>query len=189
MAVDLSKFENSWYNSGRGFLVRTLWHFVNALFLQNPLNPSSKLKIIVLKLFGAKIGLGVVLKPAINVKYPWNLEIGDHSWVGENAWLDSLAPIKVGSHCCISQGVYFCTGNHDWTDPAFGLVVKPIVIEDGAWVGARATVLPGVTVASHSIVAAGTVMSKNTQPYMIYSGNPPVAIKKRIVMEKGNIKI
>jgi len=77
----------------------------------------------------------VVFKPSINVKYPWKLEIGDHSWIGEGAWLDSLAPIRIGSNCCISQGVYFCTGNHDWTDPAFGLIVKPIVIEDGAWVG------------------------------------------------------
>jgi putative colanic acid biosynthesis acetyltransferase WcaF len=75
--------------------------------------------------------------------------------------------------------VYFCTGNHDWTDSAFGLVVKPIVIEDGAWVGARATVLPGVTIKSHSIVAACTVIAKDTEPYMIYSGNPAIPVKER----------
>lgn len=181
MPVDLSSFNNSWYNPGRGFLIRTLWHFVNTIFLQCPLNPSSKLKITVLRLFGAKIGEGVVLKPAINVKYPWDIQIGNYSWIGEGAWLDSLAPITIGSHVCISQGVYFCTGNHDWSDPAFGLVVKPIVIEDGAWVGARATVLPGVTVRSHSIIAAGTVIAKDTEPYMIYSGNPAVAVKERII--------
>ena len=179
MAVDLSSFNNSWYYPGRGILVRTLWHLINALFLQNPLNHSSRIKIVILRLFGARIGEGVVLKPSINVKYPWNLEIGDYSWIGENAWLDSLALIKIGSNACISQGVYFCTGNHDWTDPAFGLVVKPIVIEDGAWVGARATVLPGVTVRSHSIVAAGSVIAKDTEPYMIYAGNPAVAVKER----------
>lgn len=179
MPVNLSSFDNSWYNPGRGFLTRTLWHFVNALFLQNPLNPSSKLKIIVLRLFGAQIGEGVVLKPGINVKYPWNLEIDDYSWIGENAWLDSLAPIRIGSNSCISQGVYFCTGNHDWSDPAFGLIVRPITVEDGAWVGARATVLPGVTVASHSVIAAGSVITKGTEPYMIYAGNPAVKVKER----------
>ena len=177
--VKLSAFDNSWYNPGRGFIIRIAWHFANALLLQNPLNPSSCLKIVVLRLFGAKIGEGVVLKPSINVKYPWNLEIGDYSWVGENAWLDSLAFIKIGSNSCISQGVYFCTGNHDWTDPAFGLIVKPITVEDGAWVGARATVLPGVTVRSHSIVAAGSVIGKDTEPYKIYAGNPAVAVKER----------
>jgi putative colanic acid biosynthesis acetyltransferase WcaF len=179
--VDLSKFDNSWYDPGRSFAVRTLWHLINALFLQNPLNPSSQIKIKLLRLFGAQIGQGVVFKPSINVKYPWNLEIGDYSWIGENTWLDSLDKIKIGNNCCISQGAYFCTGNHDWTDPAFGLVVKPIVIEDGAWVGARATVLPDVTIASHSIIAAGSVASKDTEPFMVYAGNPAVPVKKRVI--------
>jgi len=181
MKVDLSKYNNSWFQPGRGFIVRTVWHFVNALLLQSPLNPSSQVKIFVLRLFGARIGKGVVLKPSLNVKYPWNLRIGDYSWVGENAWLDSLVSITIGSNCCISQGVYLCTGNHDWSDPAFGLIVKPIVIEDGAWVGARATVLPGVTVKDHSICAAGSVIVKNTNPYTIYSGNPAVAVKTRSI--------
>ena len=97
------------------------------------------------------------------------------------AWLDSLAPIIIGNNACIFQGVYFCTGNHDWTDHAFGLVVKPIIVEDGAWVGARATVLPGVTIKSHSIIAAGSVITKDTEPYMIYVGNPAVKVKERII--------
>ena len=177
--IDLSRFDNSWYSPGRGYWIRVLWHFVNALFLQSPLNPSSGLKIRLLRLFGAKIGTGVVFKTSVNVKYPWNLTIGNYTWIGEHAWLDSLAPITIGNNACISQGVYFCTGNHDWTDPAFGLVVKPIIIEDCAWVGARATVLPGVTVKSHSIVAAGTVIARDTEPYMIYAGNPAVAVKER----------
>lgn len=181
MQVDLSTFDNSWYKPGRSLLFRSLWHIVNALFLQNPLNPSSRLKIAFLRLFGARIGEGVVLKPSINVKFPWNLEVGDYSWIGENAWLDSLAPIKIGSNACISQGGYFCTGNHDWTDPAFGLIVKGITIEDGAWIGARATVLPGVTVKSHSIVAAGSVIAKDTEAYGIYVGNPAVKVKERKV--------
>lgn len=180
--VDLSRFDNSWYSPGRGYLIRSIWHFVNALFLQNPLNPSSGIKTRLLRLFGAKIGSGVVLKPSINVKYPWNLTIGNNTWIGEHAWLDSLAPIYIGANACISQGAYFCTGNHDWSDPAFGLVVKPIIIEDGAWVGARATVLPGVTIKSHSIVAAGTVIAKDTEPYMIYSGNPALPVKERKIL-------
>ena len=75
MQVDLSKYNNSWYNPGRGFIIRALWYLGNVLFLKNPLNPSSKLKIYMLRLFGAKIGKGATLKPCINVKYPWNIEI------------------------------------------------------------------------------------------------------------------
>jgi putative colanic acid biosynthesis acetyltransferase WcaF len=179
MKVALSDFDNSWYNPGRGLMVRLLWYFVNAFFVQTPLNSSSWLKSKLLRLFGAKIGKGVVLKPSLNVKYPWNLEIGDYSWIGEGAWLDSLEKIKIGNHCCISQGVYFCTGNHDWTDPAFELIVNPITVEDGAWVGARVTVLPGVTVGSHSVLAAGSIVSQNTDPNMIYVGNPAQPVKER----------
>jgi len=179
MPTDLSTFDNSWYNPGRGVFIRTLWHFINALLIQNPLNPSSGLKILLLQAFGAKIGKGVVLKPSINVKYPWNLVIGDYSWIGEGVWLDSLENIRIGKNCCISQGAYFCTGNHDWADPAFGLIVEPIIMEDGSWVGARATVLPGVTIKENSIVSAGSVISQDTEANIIYRGNPATHVKKR----------
>lgn len=181
--TDLSRFDNAWYRPGRGFLTRTLWHFVNVLVLQNALNPSSRLKVIALRAFGARIGRGVNLKPGINVKYPWHLEIGDHAWIGERVWLDSLAPIRIGAHACVSQDAYLCTGNHDWSDPHFGLIVKPIFIENGAWVGARATVLAGASLADHAVLAAGGVLSQATEPYTIYGGNPAVAIKKRTIRE------
>ncbi|PQV62481.1 putative colanic acid biosynthesis acetyltransferase WcaF [Abditibacterium utsteinense] len=186
-SVDLSAFDTGDYNPHRGFFIRSLWFIINALLLQNPLNPSSKIKIIVLRLFGAKVGQGVVLKPSINVKYPWLIEIGDYSWIGEHAWLDSLVSIKIGNNACLSQGVYLCTGNHDWSDPAFGYLLKPIIIGDGVWVGARATVLPGITLASHSIVAAGSVISKDTEPYGIYAGNPAIYVKQRHIKSAGRI--
>ena len=182
--TDLSRFDNSWYDPGRGLAVRTLWFLVNALFLQNPINPFSGLRVALLRAFGARIGRAVVVKPSVNVKYPWNLSIGDHSWIGEHAWLDSLAEIRIGSSACISQGAYLCTGNHDWSDPAFGLIVKPIVIEDGAWIGARAVVLPGVTVKTHSVVTSGSVVSADIGPYQVCTGNPAVAVKDRRVRDE-----
>lgn len=181
MKVDLSRFDNSWFEPGRNVFVRMLWFFFNAIFLKNPLNPSSAIKVGILRLFGARIGDGVVLKPGINIKYPWKIEVGDHSWIGENSWLDSLALIRIGNNVCLSQATYLCTGNHDWTDPDFGLIVKPIIIEDGVWVGARATVLPGVTLASHSIVVSGSVITNDTEAYMIYAGNPAIRHKERIL--------
>jgi putative colanic acid biosynthesis acetyltransferase WcaF len=179
MSVRLDNFDNSWYEPGRNLFFRMLWYLVNAVLMQNHLNPSSKIKVIALKTFGAKIGKGVILKPGVSVKYPWNLRIGDHTWIGENAWLDSLAPIILKSHVCISQGAYICTGNHDWKDTAFGLIVKPIVIEDGAWVGSRSMVMPGVTIASHSVITAGSVVSKDTEPFCIYTGNPAQKVRER----------
>lgn len=188
MRVNLSLYNNSWYDTGRGVIIRSLWFIMNALFIQNRLNPSSYLKILSLRLFGAKIGKGAVLKPGMNVKYPWNLEIGDYSWIGENVGLDSLALIRIGNNVCISQGAYLETGNHDWTDPAFGLIVKSITVEDGAWVGARAVVLPGVTVGTHSVVAAGAVLSEDAEPYFVYAGNPAVKVNQRIIGSKPDFR-
>lgn len=183
--VDLSRYRNRpGFNKGRGPLVRACWHVVNALFLQNPLNPSSSLKVAILRLFGAKIGAGAVWKTGVNVKHPWFLDVGDHVWVGEGVWLDNtFAPITLGSHVCLSQGVYLCTGNHDWTDPAFGLIEQPLVVEDGAWVGARASVLPGAHVASHAVVAGGAVLARPTEPYTVYVGNPAQPVRLRVLRD------
>ena len=78
-------------------------------------------------MFGARIGEGVIIKPSVNIKYPWLLEIGDHSWIGERAWLDCTSPLTIGKHVVISQGVFLCCGMHDWQDPGMGSVIAPII--------------------------------------------------------------
>ena len=181
MKVDLSKFNNSWYYPGKNFLIRVLWHFTNALFFKNPLNPFSKLKINLLRFFGAKIGRGVVIKPSINIKYPWNLEVGNHTWLGEHGWFDSLTSIKIGNNVCISQGAYLCTGNHNYKKESFDLIVKPIIIEDGAWLGAKSIVCPGVVIRTHAVLEAGSVATHDLEPYMVYAGNPAKPKRKRFI--------
>lgn len=179
--VRLSHYNNAWYQPGRGVLMRLAWYFTNVLGMQNPLLPSSRVRVWLLRAFGAHIGQGVVLKPGLNVKYPWNIRIGDHTWIGEGAWLDSLAPIEIGSNVCISQGAYLCTGNHDWSDPHFGLIVKPIVVEDGAWVGAKALLAPGAHLASHAVLTAASLLSGPSEPFGIYTGNPAIKVKTRVL--------
>ena len=93
--------------------------------------------------------------------------------------IDNLDQVTIGNNVCISQGSLLITGNHDYTKVNFPYRNAPIVIEDGAWIGAKAVVAPGVTIASHSILSLGTVMTKNTEPYGIYQGNPGVKIKLR----------
>lgn len=185
MPIDLSTFDNSWYSSGRGTWVQGLWFFLGLPLLRCSCIPSSGLRRCLLRLFGARIGKGVVIKPGVRVKYPWLLEVGDHTWIGEDAWIDNLAPVQLGSNVCISQGVYLCTGNHDWTDPSFGLIVRPIVIHDGAWLGARAVVTPGVEVAEFAIASAGSVVTQNLEASTIYAGNPAVVVRTRVIRAKG----
>lgn len=181
MKTDLSRYDNSWYNPGDGTLKRILWYFTNVLFFINPLNPSSGIKVRLLRMFGAQIGKGVVIKPSVNIKYPWNLFIGDYSWIGENVWIDNLVQVTIGANVCISQGAMLLCGNHNYKKTTFDLIVKPIIIEDGVWIGAQTTVCPGVKAHSHSVLCVGSVASKDLDAFSIYRGNPAEFIKTREV--------
>lgn len=178
--VELSQYDNSWYKTGASFPARVMWYIVNAAFF-NSWFPFQFVKRFWLRAFGSKLGRDVVIKPGVNIKYPWNLSIGDHVWIGEKVWLDSLAPIRIGSNCCLSQGAYLLTGNHDYTKSTFDLQVREIVLEEGVWIGAMAIVCPGVTAASHAVLTAGSVATKNMESFAIYQGNPAERIKDRII--------
>ena len=179
--VDLSSFSTGNFVKGASFVKRTLWFFVNAIIVKASWNPFMGLKICLLRLFGAKIGKRLYIKPCVLIKSPWNLTIGDDCWLGENCWIDNLDKVTIGNNVCISQGALLITGNHDYTKVDFPYRNAPIVIEDGAWIGAKAVVAPGVRIASHSILSLGTVMTKDTEPYGIYQGNPGVKIKERVI--------
>lgn len=176
--TDLSKYNNDWYKPGSK-LKMTIWFFVNAMFLASSWIPISSIKVFLLRLFGAEIGKGVIIKPSVNIKYPWKLKIGNHVWIGENVWIDNLEQVTIANNVCISQGAMLLTGNHNYKKTTFDLFLGSIVLEEGAWVGAQSIVCPGVVCMSHSILSVGSVLSSNTEPYYIYSGNPATKIRKR----------
>ena len=176
--VNLSKFDNNWYKPGRSFK-RFVWYFKNIFLFKSSLPWPDSLKIMTLRFFGAKVGKGVIIKPRVNIKYPWFLEIGDNVWLGEEVWIDNLGKVKIGNNVCLSQGALLLCGNHNYKKETFDLIVKPIVIEEGVWVGAKSVVCPGVTMKSHSILSVGSVLTKDAEAYGIYQGNPAVLIKHR----------
>jgi len=159
--------------------VIALWHFIGSPIVRSNLIPVSRVKCNILHLFGAKIGRGVYAKPGLRVKFPWYLAVGDHCWLGEDVWIDNLAPVTIGANVCISQGAYLCTGNHDWSLPDMKLFRRPIVLNDGSWVGARATVCPGVTLGTGAIAAAGSVINKDIPAWEIWAGNPARFVRAR----------
>jgi putative colanic acid biosynthesis acetyltransferase WcaF len=172
VAVDLSRPDNSEYVKGRSPIAIALWHFLGTPLLRSHWIPISAVKCSILRLFGAQVGRGVYIKPGVRVKFPWYLKVGDHCWIGEDAWIDNLCPVTIGSHVCVSQGAYLCTGNHDWTVPNMKLFLRPIELQDGCWVGARATICPGTRIATAAVVTAGSVASGEVPEYQIWSGNP-----------------
>jgi len=177
--TNLSTFNNAWYKPGNAFK-RALWYVVNAAFFLNPWFPFSGVKVGLLRLFGARVGQGVVIKPWVNIKYPWFLTIGDRCWIGEGVWIDNLAPVTLGTDVCVSQGALLLTGNHDWTKSSFDLLLGPILLEDGVWVGARALVCPGAVLRTHAVLTAGSVAGGELDAYGVYQGNPAVFVKKRV---------
>ena len=179
--VELARTHRGSYHPGRSYPVRALWLIVEAFVLLNPIFVSYGFKRAVLRLFGATIGEGVLIKPGLHVKYPWRLTVGDHCWLGERAWIDNMENVVLASDVVVSQGAYLCTGNHDWADPAMPLEPRPIVIEHGAWIGAFARVAPGRTIARGSILSLGAVALADTEPWGIYAGNPAVRVGTRVL--------
>lgn len=180
--TDLSKFNNGWYKPG-GIVKRLLWFVCNVVFLQNRLNGWNGSKRFILRLFGGKIGRGVVIKPNVNIKYPWKLTIGNNVWIGEKVWIDNLGEVVIGDNVCISQGAMLLCGNHNYKKSTFDLVVKGIVLEEGVWIGAQAVVCPGVKCKSHALLTVNSVATNNLNEYTIYQGNPAVEIRNRVIKE------
>jgi putative colanic acid biosynthesis acetyltransferase WcaF len=177
--IDLSRTSNRDYQPGRPFLVRALWLLVESVTLLNPVVTSYRFKAWILRIFGAEIGSNLVIKPNVHVKFPWHLSIGDNVWLGERSWIDNFVPVKLGSNVCVSQGAYLCTGNHDYKDPGMGLVVRPIEVRDGAWIGAFVRVAPGTIVGEDAVITLGSVLTADAQRLGVYAGNPAELVRQR----------
>ncbi len=189
-SIDLSSFNNkrdSTFTIGRPFLTQAAWFFAGLPILRSSVLSSSRARVLLLRLFGAEIGEGAVIKPGVRVKFPWKLKIGNHSWLGEDCWIDNLAPVTLGNHVCLSQGVYLCTGSHDWSDPAFVLQSKPIRIGDGAWIAARAVLAPGTVVGQHAVIGLNSMASGDIPPFEIHVGNPARFVRRREIRERPDL--
>lgn len=179
--IQLSTYDNSWYSPGGSALKRAAWFFFGQPLLRCAWIPSSSMRVRLLRAFGAAIGSGVVIKPSVVVKYPWHLVVGDNCWIGEHCWIDNLTTVELGSNVCVSQGAYLCTGNHDWSNPSFGLMIAPIYLHEGAWAGAKCILTPGSQLREGAVAAAGSVVVGSIPEYQIYAGNPARFLKPRVI--------
>ena len=136
--------------------------------------PGSLWRKFILILFGAKLGKSIRLSPGIKIKMPWRLSIGDNTWIGEDSWIDNLAFVKIGNNVCISQGVYLCTGNHNYKNINFNLMCEPIIIESESWVGAKSIIGPGKKIGKGSVINIGSTITKNIPPYSIHKDNKTI---------------
>jgi putative colanic acid biosynthesis acetyltransferase WcaF len=133
----------------------------------------------VLRLFGARIGKAVRAYPSARVWAPWNLEMGDHSCLGD--WVDcySVDKIRIGAHATVSQYSFLCTASHDYTDPSMPLVTAPISIGEHAWVTADVFVAPGVSIGDGAVILARSSVFGDIAPWVVAAGNPAQPLKRR----------
>lgn len=178
--IKLSNFDSSkGLNRGVNKITEATWYVVKILFFLTAVPFPQKLKALLLRLFGAKIGKNIVIKPRVNIHMPWKLEIGDYVWIGEEVFILNFEQVKIGRNACISQRAFLCGGNHHYRDPAFSYRNGPIIVEDGAWVGACCFVGPNVTIGVDTVVTAASVVTTNLNANSIYKGNPAVFVKMR----------
>ena len=152
--LELGRFRRPRIDGNRPLAWRAAWYLVNGLFFQSAffgLVPA-RFKALLLRRFGARVGVGLVCKPRVSIKSPWFLEIGDHVWIGEMVWIDNHCPVRIGSNVCVSQGVAIFTGNHDWSDPGFAFFAAAVEIGDGSWVTAFQRLGPGTRVPPRVVV-------------------------------------
>lgn len=180
--IDLSHYHNAL--SRKHQVIRMLWSVVWGLLARPlPRSVGSGWKRLLLRLFGAKIDSTAVVYSSAKVYYPANLVMERYSCLASDVDCYNVATIKIGANSTVSQGAYLCTASHDITNPLNPLITAPIVIEDQAWVGARAFVGMGVTVGQGAVVGATASVYKDIEPWTVVGGNPAKPIKKRIIKE------
>ena len=159
------------FKSSRDFnlVAITFWWIISNIIFVNAFTPSS-LRPTILRIFGATVGTGVSIRRGVRVHFPWNLEIGDDCWIGEEVWFINHEKVTIGSDVCISQRSIICSGGHDYRSASLEYAHKPLIIKDGAWVCLDAKVLPGVTIGECSVVSAGEIARKSLPDYSMLVG-------------------
>jgi acetyltransferase-like isoleucine patch superfamily enzyme/glycosyltransferase involved in cell wall biosynthesis len=162
-------------------LGRAIWMLAGRPIFRVSFHNWYRFRARLLRLFGAKIGRGVAIRPSVKIEVPWMIQIDDDATVGDHAILYSLGPITIGKRTIVSQYAHLCAGTHDYTDHTFRLIRTPIVIGDDAWVGADAFVGPGVNVGSLCVIGARSSVYKDQPRGTVCVGNPARPLKERVL--------
>ena len=166
------------FRGRNAFIVQLWWLVQGTLFKMSP-QFLYGFRRFLLRLFGAKIGKKVILRPTVTVTYPWKVSIGDYSWIGDDVVLYSLGEIKIGKNVVVSQRSYLCTGSHDFLQPNFPIFAKKIIIEDESWLATDVFVAPGIQIGKETVVGSRSSVYKDLPEGYICYGNPAKPIKKR----------
>lgn len=178
---DEVRFSSPW--TLRQNIARAAWMITTKLLFRPSFHNWYGFRNGLLRLYGAKIGQQVRIRPTAKIEIPWNIEIGDHAVIGDDAIIYSLGKITLGQRVVVSQYAHLCAGTHDFRYRSFPLLKPPITIQNDAWIAADAFVGPGVTVGAGAILGARSSAFHDLPAFQICIGNPAKAIKKRILID------
>jgi putative colanic acid biosynthesis acetyltransferase WcaF len=172
-------FDKSQFDRGRSRSVEAAWYITKVVFFLSAWPWPASLKSSLLRLFGCDVGRGLVIRPRVNIHFPWKLKIGEHCWIGEGTEILNLASVTLEDHSTLSHGVYIAAAGHDSSSASMAYKNRPIHIGRSAWVTSRAFVGPGVTVGEGALIGAGAVVLRDVEPLSVMVGNPAVAVAIR----------
>jgi putative colanic acid biosynthesis acetyltransferase WcaF len=172
-----SAYDSPWSESHR--LMRALWEFCWFIFCVWTPKPLNAWRLFWLRVFDAKIHGTPFVHQRARIAVPWNLTMHDRACLGDRANAYSLGPIEIGARATIAQEAYLSTGSHDFDAPNMPLVTAKITIGEDAFVGARAFVLPGVTIGPRAIIGACSVVTSDVPENVIAAGNPCKVLRPR----------
>lgn len=157
----------------------SLWILFSRIFISTSFPWPSQIKVMIIRLFGARVGKHTHLQPRVDIHFPWKLILGDFVWIGKNSFLHNMEVLEICSNTAIGHNVMITTGSHDFLRSDFSYRNKPSKICSFVWVTSNCFIGPGVTVAEGCILYPGCVVTRNTQAWFIYHGNPSVKLRQR----------
>ena len=180
MVQDLQSFRLPDNFRGRPAWIVQLWWLVQATFFRWSPQFAYPWRSWVLRLFGAKIGKGVKIRPSASITYPWKLSIGDWSWIGDDVTLYTLGEITIGDNAVVSQQSYVCAAAHDYTAPAFDIFANPVHVGSEVWLSSGVFVAPGVKIGRGAVVGVRSLVLNDLPEMMLCAGHPAKPLRPRI---------
>jgi len=177
---DLKSFKLPKNFRGRNAFIVQLWWLVQSILFRTSPQFLYGWRNFLLRLFGAKIGKKVIIRPSVKITYPWKLSIGNYSWIGDDVDLYTLGEIDIGNHVVISQRSYLCTGSHDYSQTDFPIYQKPIKIHDQVWIATDVFIAPGVIINEGSVIGVRSSVFQNIPSNKICIGTPAKILRDRI---------
>jgi putative colanic acid biosynthesis acetyltransferase WcaF len=180
MPLDIAANRRATKYGHRELAARLLWQFARPLFRYSP-RPLFAWRNFLLRCFGARVGRNIRFENSVRIQYPWMLEIGDYSAIGDYVLIYNLGKVTIGARVTISQQAHLCAGTHDYTRPEMPLERLPISIGDDVWICADAFIGPSVSVGQGAVVGARSAVFHEVQPWTVVGGNPARFIKDRVL--------